>query len=230
MPGASSLEIYPRPAVAVDLAIFTVLDPASSPDLRVLIQWRDDPPGWVLPGAFMRERATVAETVADVLRRKVTLPATSTPEPRLLRMFDDPERDDRTWAISLAHSLSLPAAEVVGLRGELARFDPDGALPDGRGLLFDHAPIVSAALIELRERYEIRQRFVDLAPDPDRFLAEPFTLHQLRRVHEAVVGAALHKDNFNRRMKPLLRPLLRRGEPVLASQPRGRPAALYRRG
>ena len=69
----------------------------------------------------------------------------------------------------------------------------------------------------LRERYEFRYRYVDIYPDPDGFLPEPFTLHQLRRVHEAVVGAELHKDNFNRRMKPFLEPLIRDGEAVLSS-------------
>ena len=85
------------------------------------------------------------------------------------------------------------------------RVTPDGRL-DGEGpLLFDHDQIVATAVEALRERYEIRYRYVDIHPDPDGFLPEPFTLHQLRKVHEAVVGAELHKDNFNRRMKPLPR-------------------------
>ncbi len=88
--------------------------------------------------------------------------------------------------------------------------------------------IVTAGIASLRVRYEIRYRHVDIHPDPDGFLPAPFTLHQLRKVHIAVVGAELHKDNFNRRMKPLLQPVLRKGEPVLSDGLRGRPAALYR--
>ena len=59
---------------------------------------------------------------------------------------------------------------------------------------------------------EIRLRYVDVGPDPDGFLAEPFTLLQLRRMRshlEPVVG-----DD---------------GEVVLSTALRGRPAALYRR-
>jgi 8-oxo-dGTP diphosphatase len=99
---------------------------------------------------------------------------------------------------------------------------------EGR-LLFDHDEIVTAAIESLRERYEIRYRWVDIHPDPDGFLPEPFTLHQLRKVHEAVVGAELHKDNFNRRMKELVEPVMRGGEPLLSDGLRGRPATLYRK-
>jgi 8-oxo-dGTP diphosphatase len=44
-----------------------------------------------------------------------------------------------------------------------------------------------------------------------------------------VVGAELHKDNFARRMKEHVEPLMRDGEPVLSDGLRGRPATLYRK-
>jgi hypothetical protein len=46
----------------------------------------------------------------------------------------------------------------------------------------------------MRARYES-------APDPDGLLPAPFTLAQLRHVHEAVLGDKLRKDTFNRRMR-----------------------------
>ena len=96
-------------------------------------------------------------------------------------------------------------------------------------MLRDHDEIVAAAVESLRERYEFRFRYSDTAPDPDRFLPEPFTLHHLRRVHEAVIGEELHKDNFARRMKPQLTPVKRGGEVVRSTAAKGRPAVLYRR-
>lgn len=79
-------------------------------------------------------------------------------------------------------------------------------------------------------RAEFPHRYAEALPDPDHCLPGPFTLRQLRKVHEAVVGTVLHKDTFNRRMKPFLEPVLDDdGERVLADSVRGSPAGLYRR-
>ncbi len=223
------LDAYPRPGLTVDLAIFTVTEAATDPALRLLVQDRDSPAGRALPGGFVRERATVAQTTTDVLARKVGITLDEAVRPRLLRLFDDPDRDDRSWVMSAAHAVSLPEEVLAGAKGDLVRVLDDGSLEGERGLLFDHDEIVAAAVDELRDRYEFRHRFVGVHPDPDAFLEEPFTLHQLRRVHEAVVGDEMHKDNFNRRMKDGLRPVLRGGTPVASSGLRGRPATLYRR-
>ncbi|MFZ2511088.1 MAG: NUDIX hydrolase [Gordonia sp. (in: high G+C Gram-positive bacteria)] len=228
----TDLENYPRPGVTVDLAALTVVGVTSpSPQLSVLVQERTDPePGLALPGGFMRERWTVDRTVADVLERKVGITVARDIPIRLLRVFDDPDRDERTWAISLAHAASLPENALAGAHGTLVPIGTDGSMPFDEPLLFDHDQIVCAAVESLRERYEFRHRYADTLPDPDGFLTEPFTLLQLRRVHESVIAQKLHKDNFARRMSNYLEPVLHdNGDPVLAENLRGRPAALYRR-
>ena len=227
----SDLEKFPRPAVAVDLAILTVTGAGGTdPELRFLVQSRADPTGFALPGGFLRERTTVAQTADMVLENKVGIAPHAALRPRLLRLFDDPHRDDRTWAVSAAHALPLREDSLVGARGELVRISDDGRLEGVDGLLFDHDAIVAAAIADVRERYEIRQRYAGVGPDPDGFLPEPFTLFQLRRVHEAVIGEELHKDNFARRMKPYVEPVYDDdGEVELSTALRGRPAALYRR-
>ncbi|MFL6028115.1 MAG: NrtR DNA-binding winged helix domain-containing protein, partial [Friedmanniella sp.] len=76
------------------------------------------------------------------------------------------------------------------------------------------------AAATIRERYE-RQ------PDPDGLLEQPFTITELRSVHEAVIGEGLLKDTFRRRMEPQLHPLAdAEGQPVLRSDG-GRPAQVY---
>ncbi|GAA1709352.1 NUDIX hydrolase [Dietzia cercidiphylli] len=227
----SDLERFPRPAVAVDLAILTVTGAGGTdPELRIFTQSRTDPDGRALPGAFLRERTRVSETADYVLREKVGIAPHETIRPRLLRLFDDPERDGRTWAVSAAHALPLPESALSGANGDLTRVTIDGRLEGVDSLLFDHDSIVDAAIRDVRERYEIRLRYVDVGPDPDGFLAEPFTLLQLRRVHEAVIGEALHKDNFARRMRPHLESVVDDdGEVALSTALRGRPAALFRR-
>lgn len=224
-----SLDAFPRPGVTVDLAILTVTDVEDDPVLRVLVQDRTDPDGRVLPGRFLRERHTIIDTVHEVFEHKVGVTPGEVSPPRLLRLFDSPDRDDRTWAISVAYSVSMPEAALTGAKGDLVAVTPDGALSDGGPMLWDHDEIVRAAVLSLRERYEFRYRYSDTPPDPDGFLPEPFTLHQLRKVHEAVVGEELHKDNFARRMKPQLEPVKRDGEVVRSAATRGRPAVLYGR-
>lgn len=222
------LDAYPRPGVTVDLAILTVTA-AGTDDaaLRVLVQERQDPDGRVLPGRFLRERHTVVDTVQEVFEQKVGVSPSEVTPPRLLRLFDAPDRDDRTWAISVAHSVSMPEHELEGAKGEMVAVTRNGTLEEGGPLLWDHDEIVTAAVKSLQGRYEFRQRYNDTMPDPDGFLTEPFTLHQLRKVHEAVVGDKLHKDNFARRMKPQLTPVMRGGEVLRFSSGRGRPAISY---
>lgn len=225
MPASSSLARHPRPNVAVDVAVLTI-DPAER-RLCVLVQRRDDPAGQALPGRFLRERQTVSDAVEKALELKVGIPVPAGREPHLLRIFDHPRRDDRGWTISAAHSLSLPFAAVSGAAGRLVPIAPDGRLPEGEHLQFDHDDIVAAAVAHLRQRYDVRELFT-AAPDPDRFVAEPFTLSDLRHAHEAVLGERLQKDNFNRRVTDRLVALRDGDEPARRREGRGRPATLYR--
>ena len=84
-----------------------------------------------------------------------------------------------------------------------------------RGLPFDHDAIVSMALADLRDRYRDH-------PDPDRLLPSPFTLHEQRLLHQAVLSEPLVKDTFHRHMQPQLRATTRNREGVV-----GKPAPLF---
>ena len=219
----SDLVRYPRPSVAVDLAILTVVRQSGLDELGSLAVLVQEPgpevQGRALPGRFLREGQTVAQAVADVLRVKAGLKDVR-PVPRLLRVFDDPGRDPRGWTLSLAHSLVLPRERLEGARGNLIKVTPAGELEGGETLLFDHDLIVTEATAAMRERYEH-------SPDPDGLLERPFTIAELRGVHEAVIGERLLKDTFRRRMEPQLQPQTDEdGHPVLRSDG-GRPAQVY---
>jgi ADP-ribose pyrophosphatase YjhB (NUDIX family) len=210
---------YPRPNVAVDLALLTVL-PAPvrgmSSTLAVLVQDRAVPPwGRALPGRFLRERQTVRDGVTDLLRLELALPPFGV-EPELVRIFDNPDRDDRAWTMSLAHAVTQPLATVADARGHFVPVGLDGDLVTGETLLFDHHLIVREAAAGLRERYERR-------PDPDHLLGRDFTLGELRSVHEAVLGEPLLRDTFNRRMREQLHPTT---DTRIAG---GRPSTVYAR-
>lgn len=214
---ATTLTDFPRPNVAVDLALLSVRPSADSPvgEMVTLIQDRlEAPRGRVLPGRFMRERQTIHSTVEALLRDKLHL-SPSDITPRLLQVFDDPARDERAWTLSIAHAVALPWLEVASAEGTWHTVDESGSIGRTK-LLFDHGEILREAVNDMRDRYETD-------PDPDRLLRGPFTLLDLRRLHEAVIGTPLRKDTFNRRMRDQLEPT--DAEPT---EPRvGRPAQHY---
>ena len=206
---------YPRPSVAVDTAVLTV-DPGRR--LSVVLVRRDGAAGgdaWALPGAFLHEGERLAEAVLRSLDLKVGLRGTT---PRQLHVFDDPQRDDRGWVLSVAHVVVLAwltVGPVLDARHDDVRLAPVARLPE---LKFDHDAIVGMAVEEVRARYRRR-------PDPEALLPEPFTMRELRYLHADVAGVPhLQPDTFRRQMEPQL---------VDTGRPRegtvGRPAAQYRR-
>lgn len=210
-----ALTDYPRPSVAVDTALLTV--PDGSRGLGVLVVRRSgsyEGGAWALPGTFLHEGERLADAVLRALAAKAGVRGAA---PRQLHVFDDPDRDERGWVLSVAHVDALPWARIAPATGrEDVRVIP---VQDAHGLPFDHDAILAMAVTTLREAYTEH-------PDPHHLLgAEEFTLYQLRRLHEAVAGRPLPKDTFRRRMQPHLTPTDR-----LAEGEVGKPARLYVRG
>ncbi|MBK9739929.1 MAG: NUDIX hydrolase [Actinobacteria bacterium] len=229
MPIASvtaDLSAFPRPNVAVDVAVVT--SPPFGP-LAVLVHRRsgDRAGQWALPGRFLRERELLAHAVATALAEKCGLSHEILDDrvPRQLHVFDDPQRDDRGWVLSVAHLLALPHTEITRVLGgrsglALARVVEDRlVLPNRqRRLPYGQDEIVARAILDLRRSY------AEL-PDPEGLIgSEEFTLSQLRGMHLAVLDRPWQSDTFRRHMLPLLEET---GD-VTTGGP-GRPAALYRR-
>ena len=100
------LQSYVRPSVAVDTVVLTVAPEAG---LSVLLV-PGPGGGWALPGTFLHEGETLADAVLRSLAEKVGLRGT---RPQQLHVFDDPERDDRGWVLSVAHVVLLLANDVA---------------------------------------------------------------------------------------------------------------------
>jgi 8-oxo-dGTP diphosphatase len=209
-----TLADYPRPSVAVDAALLTVVPGEDC--LSVLQVHRaegpggDQPAGWGLPGTFLHEGELLIDAVQRCLREKAGVEGT---RPRQLHVFDKPDRDDRGWVLSVAHMDVVRPERLNGRIGEKTRIVP----ADDLGILpYDHTEIIRRAVATVRASYQ-------LAPDPERLIAEPFTILELRLLHEAVVGRAFQRDTFRRLMEPQLA-----GTGRMTSGARGRPAELFR--
>lgn len=197
--------------VTVDLVIFTITDD----ELQVLLIERGLPPfagRWALPGGFIRdeslEAAAQRELEEEAGVRDVYL--------EQLYTFGDPGRDPRGRVVTVAYyALIRPdgTPPVAGTDAAQARWWSVRRRPP---LAFDHDRIVDYAVERLRAKLEYTTVGFQLLP-------RKFTLGQLQRVYEAILGRRLDKRNFRRKLGLLgvLMPLRQHGGE------RGRPARLY---
>lgn len=188
---------FPRPYTTVDVVIFTVLDEA----LKVLLVQRpldtSDPyPGrWALPGGFV-DIERDADLLACARRKLLEKTAVQSPYLEQLGSWGSATRDPRGWSSTHAYFALMPAQDVQLAKGanaaDVAWFEADAALA-GPSLAFDHAQILRAAVDRLRGKVE----YTSL---PAFLLAEPFTLPQLQKTYEIVLGRPVDKSGFRTRM------------------------------
>ena len=163
----------------------------------------------------MRKGEILAEAVERSLRDKVGVQGI---KPTQLYVFDDPDRDNRDWVLSVAH-VAVVRPEQLGTLGSGSAAAVRLAPVDRPGeLVWDHPAIVKRAKQHIRSRYEDK-------PDPDRLLGNRFTMRELQLAHEAVAGNPLQRDKFRRTMELQL---IGTGN-YENTGTRGRPAELFRR-
>jgi 8-oxo-dGTP diphosphatase len=200
---------YAHPSLAVDVVLLTVADDA----LRTLLVRRASQPAkgrWALPGGFVGMDESLDAAAARVLNDKVALAGVFTEQ---LYTFGDPDRDPRTRVISVVYyalvepgrlegAVAQRADRQLALATVVVDADAEGRVLAARAvdeeggelpLAFDHARILAAAVARIRGK-------LDYAPIGFELLPERFTLLELRRVHESILGRPLNKDSFRRKV------------------------------
>lgn len=221
----SDLSLFPRPSVAVDVAILSVIEHQGRPVLAALAHRRTGEHArgeWALPGRILRERETLEDCAEQAviqklgIRERVSL--------QQLQVFDDPDRDPRGWVLSVAHIGTIPSPMANDLLshakdvGAILIDGDDYEFPNSQvDLPYEQRAILKASVKELRNQYS-------MLPDPGHFLGDYFTLLQLREVHEAVHSDEIQPDTFRREMLPNLEPT---GEYLEGGV--GKPPMFYRR-
>ena len=195
---------YPRPSLAVDTAVLSVVEQV----LCVALVGGRSSGDCVrrLPGTFLHQGEVLAQAVRRSLVDKAGI---SNLSPEQLHVFDSPDRDSRGWVISVAHMVAVPEGTVVAV--DWVPVDEVG------GLAFDHDRIVQLAAARLRAQYKDW-------PDPGHLLGQEFTLLELERLHRAVDPTTSQRDTFRRQMERHLEATGERREGVV-----GKPARIFKR-
>ena len=180
---------YARAALTVDCVVFGL----DENDLKVLLIQRKLPPfahAWALPGGFVRVDETLDEAARRELQEEAGVRDLYLEQ---LYTFGAIDRDPRERVVTVAY-YALAKLSDHGIR---AATDAMGvgwfALDDLPKLAFDHAEIVDAA----RERLRGKVRY---APIGFELLPPRFSLTQLQRLYEIVLGTELDKRNFRKKI------------------------------
>jgi len=176
---------HPRPALTVDCVVFA----AEQSGLKVLLIRRGLPPfrgRWALPGGFVRMNETTEDAARRELSEETGLSNTFLEQ---LYTFSAVERDPRERVVSVAYfALVRSSRTQAGSDADDTSWFDVTSLPE---LAFDHAEITRVALERLRGKVRYQPIGFELLPPK-------FTLGQLQRLYESILGRELDKRNFRR--------------------------------
>lgn len=178
---------YPHPAVATDCVVFGF----DGYDMRILLIERGIEPYkgcWAFPGGFMRMDETAEQCTIRELREETGLNIDQVTQ---IGAFSGINRDPRERVISIAFYALAKKTEVQG--GDdaaLAKWIPINELPQ---LAFDHDYILRKAMQKIKE---------DMHFEPIGFelLDKEFTMPELQRLYEAILGIRFDRRNFYKKM------------------------------
>jgi 8-oxo-dGTP diphosphatase len=210
-----------KPLISVNVVIFA----AGAGLLQALLVQRpmdvDDPfPNlWSLPGGFVDivEDEDLESCAKRMLKEKTGVEASYLEQ---LGSWGSRLRDPRGWSathvyfalMSADDAERLPAGDAGGSRW----YAIDGQRVKEK-LAFDHAEILKSAIVRLRSKVEYTSLPAFLMP-------HEFTLTELQRIYETLLGRPIEKKSFRTRIlaTDLLEEVARRKEGA------NRPAQMYR--
>ena len=178
---------YPHPAVTTDCVVFGF----DGKELMVLLIERGLEPYkgmWAFPGGFLRMNETAEECAKRELKEETGLELTKVRE---LGTFSGVNRDPRERVISIAfYSLARHSAVRGGDDASKAKW---WAVDDIPQLAFDHDYILRQAMKRIRRDIHFEPIGFDL-------LDEQFTIAELQRLYESILGVHFDRRNFYRKM------------------------------
>lgn len=181
---------FPRPGITVDCVVFGLDDRDS---LKVILIQRKLPPfqgQWALPGGFVHLDETLEEAAWRELREETGIQNVFLEQ---LYTFGNLNRDPRERIITVAYYALVNLGEyhlqATTDAADAAWFAIDN-LPE---LAFDHSEIFQTALNRLRGKIRYEPIGFELLP-------KKFTLSQIQKLYETILGQKLDKRNFRKKI------------------------------
>ena len=209
------MEMHRKISVAVDVLLFTVENDA----LSVVLAKREMEPFagmFALPGVALREEETPGEAAERSVRERTGVSGIFLEQ---LYTFGDVDRDPRSRTVSIAY-YALTNKERLNLselNGSAGLFPVSDVLSGNIPIAFDHGEMIRCGA----ERLKGKVNYSDIAFE---FVPAEFTLPQLQRIYEIILGEKLYKANFRKMIAPKVEET---GE-MLTGQAH-RPSRLYRK-
>ena len=181
---------YPQAGVTADCIVFSY----DCKELKVLLIKRGKDPYkdcWAFPGGFVNPDETVEQGAVRELMEETSLRVDFMEQ---IKVFSAPDRDPRQRVMTVPFLCLSRNVEVVGGDDAAqALWFPIDKLPT---LAFDHKQI-------MEEARNVLKRLLlsdNIAPY---LMPESFTMPQLHRLYEQILGCSLDRRNFARKMNSL---------------------------
>ena len=172
--------------ITVDTVILTLKDNS----LQVLLVKRENEPfkgKWAIPGGYVRMSENLDEAAMRILKEKTNVDNIYLEQ---LYTFGDPLRHPVARVITCAYFALIRAEDVNVMTADDVAWHKVDNLP---ALAFDHKEIIQYSLKRTRERLE-------LCPVAYQLLNEKFTLTEMQRAYELIMGKSLDKRNFRKKV------------------------------
>jgi len=182
-------EIYEKPGITVDLAIFTV----NTNKLKAMLVKRAEDPfrdAWSMPGGFLLHSESLEEAAHRVLREKTGVKNVYMEQ---LYTFGDPSRDPRSRVITVAYFALIPWKILDKPESEKVADLTWASVDQLPKLAFDHKKILKYAVKRLRAKASYSNIVYGLMP-------KQFRLSELQSMYELIINDRLDKRNFRKRM------------------------------
>jgi len=189
------------PHISVDTVIFGF----NGDQLKVLLLKMKFNQQWFLPGGYMKKDENLESAAIRILRERTQLDKIFLQEFAVFSELNRSEEafkdfPDDLWHkkrfISVGYYALVNHKDVSPIGDELSE-SCDWIILDeleSQNITMDHKKIIEKALNTLREQISYKPIGLNLLP-------EKFTLSELQKLYEAILGRTLNRGNFYRKIK-----------------------------